>query len=290
MTGERAWLDSGLLARQAAARIAGQLRDLRRRWPRLLADMQRMAAMRGEPGIPEWPDWCWLPMSAVGSHLTAAGDPVGTGVGVAAAAGLWRRLGRRIVVPSPMWPPPGSPGRAARTFPVWTCGSLVTHCSRTWPEPACTWSCRCRNTRRTGTRSADATCTWNTAPAGIVADPDGRAGRKQRMQAACKMLRSAYPGLAGAAGRVRPEQPGCKCAGIRSHSANSPLHNIHSYRYVLHTGWYGTPEWRRRGRCTAATSHAPRSGGGGMSDDQQFGDARRGVRIPLSGCTVRGLP
>jgi hypothetical protein len=58
MTGERAWQDSGLLARQAAARIAGQLRDLRRRWPQLLADMQRMAAMRGEPGIAEWPDWC----------------------------------------------------------------------------------------------------------------------------------------------------------------------------------------------------------------------------------------
>jgi hypothetical protein len=63
--------------------------------------MQRMAAMRGEAGIPEWPGWCWLPMSAVGSHLAAAGDPVGTGVGVATAVGMWRLLGRRIVVASP---------------------------------------------------------------------------------------------------------------------------------------------------------------------------------------------
>jgi hypothetical protein len=50
MTGEPAWLDSGMLV-----------------------GLKRMAAMRGEPDIPDWPDLCWLPMPAVGSHIAAAG-------------------------------------------------------------------------------------------------------------------------------------------------------------------------------------------------------------------------
>jgi len=124
----------------------------------LLADMQRMATMRGEPGIPEWPDWCWLPMSAVGSHLAAAGDPVGAGVGVATAVGLWRLLSRRIVVPSPdvatAWVPgprgSGIPGMDLR-LPR---DELLEDLAR-----ACLYLVMpLQETRRTGIRSAAATC------------------------------------------------------------------------------------------------------------------------------------
>ena len=98
---DRPWQDSSVLARQAAGRIAGQVRELRQRWPQLLADMNRMAGMRGQPGVLDWPEWCWLPMSAVGSHLDRFGGNVGADVGPASAIGMWRLLGRRIVVPSP---------------------------------------------------------------------------------------------------------------------------------------------------------------------------------------------
>lgn len=86
------------LAREAAVRTGGHVRELRSRWPGLLADMK---GMRGQPDIPEWPDWCWLPMSAVGSYLQASGRPYRpTEIGVSTAVGLWRLLGKRIVVPS----------------------------------------------------------------------------------------------------------------------------------------------------------------------------------------------
>ena len=98
---DQSWQDSGLLARRAADRIAAHVRDLQSQWPELLADMTRMAELRGQPGIPGWPDWCWLPMSAVGSHLDSRGCYQPMDVGVASAVGQWRLLGGRIVVPSP---------------------------------------------------------------------------------------------------------------------------------------------------------------------------------------------
>jgi hypothetical protein len=98
---------------QAAARIAGHVRDIRARWPGVLGEMACMAAMRGRRGIPEWPTWCWLPMGAVGAYLASRGDYEPPDIGIVAGVGQWRLLGRQIVVPSPEVAGAAVPHRAA---------------------------------------------------------------------------------------------------------------------------------------------------------------------------------
>jgi hypothetical protein len=86
------------LTAQAAARIARHVRDIRTRWPGVLGEMTRMAAMRGKPGIPDWPQRCWLPMGAVGAYLDSCESYRPDDIAIVAAIGQWRLLGRRVVV------------------------------------------------------------------------------------------------------------------------------------------------------------------------------------------------
>ncbi len=84
----------------AAARIATHVREMRRRYPDALGRMKRFATMRGQDPLPEWPDWCWVPMSGAEATTTdRRTDPAD--IARVAAVAQWKLTGRHIVLPSP---------------------------------------------------------------------------------------------------------------------------------------------------------------------------------------------
>ncbi|MEV4087451.1 hypothetical protein AB0J43_45045 [Nonomuraea fuscirosea] len=89
------------LALAAARRIAGHVREFRGRYPDGLAQLKHFAARRGQGGLPDWPQWCWVPMSA--AHAIASQDgPLFNPADISriAAVGQWKLQDRDIVTPT----------------------------------------------------------------------------------------------------------------------------------------------------------------------------------------------
>ncbi|MCU4750229.1 hypothetical protein [Streptomyces sp. G-5] len=116
--------DPAEITRQAAKRAEALLRELRRRYPDALARSIRDAEAKGQPGAPQWPDWCWLPMGSAfaviapqhGQRLLP-GDPRVADIARISALTTWR-LGKGVywldseaVAPHTegMWARPGVP-------------------------------------------------------------------------------------------------------------------------------------------------------------------------------------
>ncbi|GGR54426.1 hypothetical protein [Streptomyces griseomycini] len=81
----------------AVKRTRRYLAEVRKRYPDAFAQLNRMVRQKGAPGMPDWPDWCWLPMGA--SYAVASGgglnrltatDPRTADMGRLAALAAWR--------------------------------------------------------------------------------------------------------------------------------------------------------------------------------------------------------
>ncbi|MGJ6969359.1 hypothetical protein ACSDR0_46475 [Streptosporangium sp. G11] len=88
------------LTLQAAARIAGHVRELRKLYPTGLGDLKVLRASRGQKPAFEWPDWCWLPMGAAATIVQQRGLRHLADAARLAAVGQWKLHSRSIVIPS----------------------------------------------------------------------------------------------------------------------------------------------------------------------------------------------
>ena len=68
------------------------LLDVGRRYPMAWRELERCHLDRGRAGLPEWPEWCYVPMAMSFAIGEATGGPMEAALGVAdiAALGAWR--------------------------------------------------------------------------------------------------------------------------------------------------------------------------------------------------------
>ncbi|MFF9901338.1 hypothetical protein [Streptomyces longispororuber] len=93
----RAGDDAETVLALAAKRTTRYLSEVRQRYPEGFTQLNRMVRLKGTPGMPEWPDWCWLPLSASyavasggGSNRLTATDPRMADMGRLGALSAWR--------------------------------------------------------------------------------------------------------------------------------------------------------------------------------------------------------
>ncbi|MFI8206679.1 hypothetical protein [Streptomyces sp. NPDC085937] len=81
----------------AGKRTKRYLAEVRKRYPEGFAHLNRMVRQKGAPGMPDWPDWCWLPLGASyavvsggGSNRLTATDSRTADMGRLGALAAWR--------------------------------------------------------------------------------------------------------------------------------------------------------------------------------------------------------
>ncbi|MFF8696199.1 hypothetical protein ACF08W_28710 [Streptomyces sp. NPDC015144] len=79
----------------AGKRCSAYLKEVHQRYPGGLSLMHQMAAMNGGREVGQWPDWCWVPMSAAYRVVSGGGSnrvPLETSgdIGRIAALSTWR--------------------------------------------------------------------------------------------------------------------------------------------------------------------------------------------------------
>lgn len=81
----------------ATKRTTRHLSEVRKRYPEGFAQLNRMVRQKGAPGMPDWPDWCWLPLGASyavvsggGSNRLTAADSRTADMGRLGALAAWR--------------------------------------------------------------------------------------------------------------------------------------------------------------------------------------------------------
>ncbi|MEW2498504.1 hypothetical protein AB0942_33980 [Streptomyces nodosus] len=65
--------DAETVTTLASKRTTRYLAEVRKRYPDAWAHLNRMVRQKGAPGMPDWPDWCWLPMAASYAVVSGGG-------------------------------------------------------------------------------------------------------------------------------------------------------------------------------------------------------------------------
>lgn len=78
----------------AVQRPLAHLREVAQQYPGLWPQLDRLRAQRGK-GLPQWPDWCYLPLAGTVAALTQGAPqpdlrPLGMAIGIVGALAAWR--------------------------------------------------------------------------------------------------------------------------------------------------------------------------------------------------------
>ncbi|MFC6080882.1 hypothetical protein [Sphaerisporangium aureirubrum] len=100
------------LVHHAAERIAKHLRILNGRYPAALPGLESFSRRRGQDGLPDWPEWCWVPMAAAASIVSNASMRNPADIGRVAAVAQWALHTPTIVLPRQEVAERAVPGKA----------------------------------------------------------------------------------------------------------------------------------------------------------------------------------